>query len=248
MLYGNETISKYTPGNVTIWMAMAFQAGLINIGAFLACHRFVSHVTGFATFFGHEVNQSDNRRAIGMLIVPLFFLMGCMLSAQLVDTRLRRHQRPRYYLSFGLIFLLAALVFGLGIFGFFGPFGEPLQFIRDYVLLVLLSLICGIQNATVTSVSNSVIRTTHLTGITTDLGIGLVRLFHRHRAKEADTENEGQANLMRIGIILFFCLGSTYGGFIFMKFQYFGFIVPVVTSGTLFVAMLYFQVFRRQIV
>lgn len=76
MLYGNETISHYSKSNITIWMLMAFQAGVLNIGGFMACHRFVSHVTGFATFFGYELNQADSSHALGMLIVPLFFFIG----------------------------------------------------------------------------------------------------------------------------------------------------------------------------
>jgi uncharacterized membrane protein YoaK (UPF0700 family) len=47
-------------------MMMAFQAGVLNIGGFMACHRFVSHVTGFATFFGYELNTNDSYHAIGM--------------------------------------------------------------------------------------------------------------------------------------------------------------------------------------
>ncbi len=245
MLYGNESISQYKPGNVVIWMSMAFQAGVINIGAFMACHRFVSHVTGFATFFGYELNQSDNAGAFGMLVVPIFFLLGCMLSGQMVDIRLKQHKRPRYYLTFGLIFFLNCVVLGLGISGYFGTFGEPLELFRDYMLLVLLCLICGIQNATVTTVSKAVIRTTHLTGITTDLGLGIVRFLNRSRLPE-DLGNEVYLNFMRIGIIFFFCLGSVVGGFVFKRLQYEGFIIPVLTSGLLFSAMLYFQVFRRK--
>src|SRR5262245_5686229 len=106
MLYGNESISHYTRGNIVIWMTLAFQAGVLNIGAFLACHRFVSHVTGFATFFGYELTQPDNSHAFGMLVVPVFFLLGAMLSGWMVDLRLRLHRRPRYYLTFALIFVL----------------------------------------------------------------------------------------------------------------------------------------------
>jgi uncharacterized membrane protein YoaK (UPF0700 family) len=104
LLFGNESISHYTKYNVSTWMLMAFQAGVLNIGGFMACHRFVSHVTGFATFFGYEINQKDSSHAIGMLIVPLFFLLGAMVSAQLVDIRLKLHKKPKYYISFGLIF------------------------------------------------------------------------------------------------------------------------------------------------
>jgi len=243
MLYGNGSISHYTPANISVWMSMAFQAGLLNIGGFMACHRFVSHITGFATFFGYEINQADNSHAFGMLAVPLFFLFGCMISGQLVDIRLKLHKRPKYYLTFGLIFFLLCSVLSLGVIGYFGKFGEPFELTRDYTLLALLCLICGIQNGTITTVSKSVIRTTHLTGVTTDLGIGIVRFLNRKRIQR-EIENEVRANLMRAGIIFFFGFGSVVGGYIFTKLSYLGFLIPAFTSGLLFSVMLYFQVFR----
>ncbi|MBC7457265.1 MAG: DUF1275 domain-containing protein [Bdellovibrionaceae bacterium] len=243
MLYGNESISHYTPGNISIWMSMAFQAGILNIGGFMAVHRFVSHVTGFATFFGYEINQTDKSHAFGMLAVPLFFLLGCMLSAQLVDIRLKLHKRPKYYITFGLIFFLLSIVLGLGVFGYFGKFGEPLELSRDYTLLILLCLVCGIQNGTITTVSKSVIRTTHLTGVTTDLGIGIIRFLNR-RKLNSNFGNESEANLMRVGIIFFFGLGSVVGGYAFSQLGYAGFFIPVLTSGLLFFSMLYFQIFK----
>lgn len=241
MLYGNESISHYTPGNISIWMSMTFQAGILNIGGFMACHRFVSHVTGFATFFGYEINQPDNDHAFGMLAVPLFFLLGSMLSGQLVDIRLKLHMRPKYYITFGLIFFFLSVVLLLGTLGYFGKFGEPFELSRDFTLLVLLCLTCGIQNGTIASVSKSVIRTTHLTGVTTDLGLGIMRFLNRDKLK-GEIGNEVHANFMRIGIIFFFGLGSVVGGYVFSKLEYAGFFVPVLTSGLLFVAMLYFQV------
>jgi uncharacterized membrane protein YoaK (UPF0700 family) len=221
-------------------MSMAFQAGILNVGGFMACHRFVSHVTGFATFFGFEFNQPDNGHAFGMLVVPLFFLLGSMLSGQLVDIRLKLHKRPKYYIAFGLIFLLLCFVFLFGIFGYFGKFGEAFELKRDYLLLILLCFICGIQYGTITSVSRSVIRTTHLTGVTTDLGIGIVRFLNRNKIK-GEISNEAHANLMRMGIIFFFGLGSVLGGYVFSKLEYAGFFVPVITSGLLFCTMFYYQ-------
>jgi uncharacterized membrane protein YoaK (UPF0700 family) len=73
MLYGNDSISHYTRSNVIVWMSMAFQAGVLNIGGFMACQRFVSHVTGFATLFGLEVSQSASHLYAGTLAVPVFF-------------------------------------------------------------------------------------------------------------------------------------------------------------------------------
>lgn len=246
MLYGNESISHYKPANVVIWMTMAFQAGILNMGGFMACHRFVSHITGFATFFGHELNQADSSHAFGMLIVPLFFLCGVMISGQLVDVRLKLHKNPKYYMTFGIILCLLIIVLCLGVTGYFGHFDEPFDQSRDYALLAFLCLTCGIQNGTITSVSKSVIRTTHLTGITTDLGIGIVRVLNRKKI-DVDMKSELQANLMRCGIIFCFTFGSALGGYIFMHLEYWGFIVPILTSGILFGSMLYFHFLKNKI-
>ena len=243
MLYGNESISHYSRANVAVWMVMAFQAGLINIGGFLACHRFVSHVTGFSTHFGHEISKSKFAPALGMLAVPLFFLLGAMTSGLLVDLRLKLHQKPRYYIAFGFIFALIALAFVGGTLGHFGPFGESLDRPRDFLLLAILCFACGVQNGTITSVSRSVVRTTHLTGITTDLGLGLIRFLYR-RELAGSSDEEAKANLMRIGIIGFFGLGSVIGAFAFSRLGYGGFAIPLSSSGALFGSMLYFQLFK----
>lgn len=227
-----------------IWMILAFQAGLLNTGGFMACHSFVSHVTGFATLFGIELGLLNYGHALGLLLVPGCFLLGAIVSAALVDVRLKLGKDPKYYIVFGVLFLLILIVEISGFNRLFGRFGEPLALPRDYALLGLLCLICGLQNATVSLVSRSVVRTTHLTGIMTDLGIGLVRLFNRRRLG-IEFKDEGRANLMRVGIITFFILGSVAGFHIFRSWEFRGFIFPTLISGALFFTALYFQVVRR---
>lgn len=240
MLSGRESIAFYSKENLFLWMSMAFQAGLINMGGFMSCHRFVSHVTGFATFFGYEASQFQFSKALGMLSVPLFFLLGTMISAHLVDVRIKMQKRPKYYVSFALmVFLLSVVLLG-GIGGFFGQFGSPIEVTGDYLLLGLLCLTCGIQNATVSSVSKSVVRTTHLTGIATDLGIGVMRLLNQDKIKE-DLSNEKKANLTRVSLIVSFILGSLVAGFLFSHFQYWGFILPVLISFFMFALTLRFR-------
>lgn len=243
MLYGNDSISTYTKSNIAVWMALAFQGGLLNVGGFMACHRFVSHLTGFATFFGVEISHHNFTQALGMLLVPLFFLCGAMLSGFLVDIRLRLHKKPRYYIIFGVMFILIFSTVVGGFNGFFGTFGEPLNEMHDYFLLALLCLICGLQNGTITTVSKSVVRTTHLTGITTDLGIGIVRVLFRKQL-DGKVEEDVKANLMRLGIIFFFGLGSIVGALVYANNGYQGFLLPAFITGTLFFMTFYFQVLR----
>jgi uncharacterized membrane protein YoaK (UPF0700 family) len=246
VLYGNESISTFTRSNMTIWMVLAFQAGLLNIGGYAACHSFVSHVTGTATMIGYEINVAHFRYALCMLMVPGFFLMGAMVSGFLVDVQVKLKRKPRYYVVFGLLFLLLLSVVIGGFNGFFGRFGEPLEASRDYTLLSVLSLVCGIQNGVVTLVSRSIVRTTHLTGITTDLGIGLMRVLNSRRLA-GKIDDEGKANVMRIGVIGFFILGSATGYQLFMAVGFRGFILPCSLSGGLFFMTVYFQLLRRRI-
>ncbi len=224
---------------------MAFQAGLLNIGGFLVARKIVSHVTGFVTFFGHDLSQGELTQAWGMLLVPCFFLLGAMVSGYFVDVRLKLGKRPKYYITFGIMFYLNAVVYIFGLLGYWGDFGQFPLSLQGYILLVILCFVCGIQNGTISTVSKSVVRTTHLTGITTDLGLGIVRILSRHKLKD-QLPNEGKANLMRVGIIVSFILGSVLGGFVFVRFEYSGFLFPVLISGSLFGLMIFFQLLKSR--
>lgn len=211
---------------------MAFQAGTINVGGFLSCHRFVSHTTGFATHFGAEFAQGRMLDSFWILSVPIFFLLGTMISAYVVDKRIASGKVPLYSL---LIFFIAGLMYLAtygGTHGWFGTFGGPAEVEPDYPLLAILCLACGIQNASITSASGAAIRTTHLTGITTDLGIGLIRIFSDGQTSKV-LEYEKRATIMRIGIIIAFALGSLVAAFLFFAYKYLGFLLPAGISSFL---------------
>jgi uncharacterized membrane protein YoaK (UPF0700 family) len=245
MLHDSESIAHFKSSNVLVWMLMALQGGFLNMAGFMSCGRFVSHVTGYGTMIAFEVGEHSIAQALSLAVVPAFFLLGSMLSGLLIDLRLRLHKRPRYYIAFGVIFLLIALILFSGEAGFFGPFGEGLKLQRDYLLLLVLAFVCGVQNGTVTTVSRSVIRTTHLSGITTDLGIGIVRILNRRKLK-GEIPDEGKANFMRVGIIGFFIIGSYLGYRSFKAFGFLAFAGPLLTSGLLFCLMIYFQFLNRR--
>jgi len=208
------------------WWAFAFLSGAVNAGGYLACHRTVTHVTGFATTFG--VGMAENRRteALGLLTVPVFFLVGAMISALLIERRKHSGKRPRYAVAMGLVFLCLSTAWIGGISGWFGVFGEPLSLQRDWWLLVVLALGSGIQNAVVTSASGAVVRTTHLTGLTTDLGVGIIRVLFPS-PDEGRQRAERRSNRMRMGIVTSFVAGSVAGAFLCMHYGYQGFALPV---------------------
>lgn len=237
MLNGNQSISHYSKPNIAIWLVLSLQAGLLNIGGLFAGHHYVSHVTGFASSFGMALAQGEAKIALMVAGIPTVFLLGAVVSGYFVDIRIKLNKKPKYYITFGIIFILTTVVFLFGITGFFGEFGSD-QDKASYSLLILLCFTCGIQNGTISIVSRSVVRTTHLTGITTDLGLGLVRMFYKDKV-EINENDERRANWMRVGIISFFISGSALGGIVFTHFGFWGFSIPVIIAGVLFFVMYY---------
>lgn len=232
-MFHGANFSQFTTRNVVIWFTLAFQAGIINAGGFLSCQRFVSHTTGFATLFGTDFARGEYVNAFGMLTVPLFFVCGSMMSAFFVDRRMIRNEAPRYLVILGALTGLNFFVALAGQLSGFGVFGAEISLAHDYSLLACLCFMCGLQNAMITSASGAVVRTTHLTGLTTDLGIGLVRvLSHNHKMER---HMEVRATWMRLGIIASFTLGSTISAFLFLRHQYAGFLMAALISACLWI-------------
>ena len=218
--------------NRTIWSLLAFHAGAINAGGFLACHRFVTHTTGFATQLGYDIAATKWHDAVGMLTVPLFFIGGAMISSYYIDRRIQLNQQPRFYTLFLMSFVFMAMVSLLGTLGVFGAFNQEFEITSSYLLIALLCLTSGMQNAMTTSGSATNVRTTHLTGHTTDLGISLVKSLAIKDPERLKIErNKNQVRILVIGA---FILGSVVSTFLFLKFNYLGFLLPAFISFALY--------------
>ncbi|NBT58095.1 DUF1275 domain-containing protein [bacterium] len=215
--------------NVLLWGLLAFQAGFINAGGFIACHRFVSHVTGYGTHIGLSFAQEGFWLSLEMMVAPLSFIAGAAFSAFLIDRPFFQQKRvlvgPALFIQSALLFL----VFILGEWGFFGDFGEPLVLQRDFILLFTLCFICGAQNATFACLTNGQIRTTHMTGLSTDLGMNLIRIPF---LPVSDKEKLYQRNLNWLRVYIFSCfmIGSGISAYVFSHLGYHGFIIPALTS------------------
>lgn len=219
----DTTLSKRTLFN---WFLLTFLAGNVNAGGFLACGRFVSHVTGFATLAGVDWAQGHYASGVGMTAVPMFFLSGVMFSAYVVHRRNHRGKKYGYSIVMALVTLCLALVTVGGVRDWFSTFGGmSLYMKRDFWLLSLLCMASGLQNAAISTSSGYTVRTTHLTGVTTDFGIGIMRLLDLKRGTE-QYAFEMKANILRAGTIFSFMLGSFLGALLFLKVSYFGFALP----------------------
>jgi uncharacterized membrane protein YoaK (UPF0700 family) len=93
------------------------------------------------------------------------------------------------------------------------------HFIPAYPDIIAFSLLfaMGLQNSLVTSISNATVRTTHLTGLFTDLGIELSQMFFY---KSAEQRHKLFSSVkLRLTIISFFFLGGIVGGLLYSAFH-----------------------------
>ncbi len=154
---------------------LAFVAGATNAGGFLAVGQYTSHMTGIVSTMADAVVLGRGALALSALAALGAFVTGAMTTAICVNWA-RRHQH-RSLFAFPIL-LEATLLLA---FGFMGATLSARTAMFLPLTVLTLCFLMGLQNAVITKVSHAVIRTTHVTGLVTDIGIELGRLIYVNR-------------------------------------------------------------------
>jgi len=162
--------------HVELGAVLCFVAGAINAGGFLAVGMYTSHMSGVASSMADNAVLGQWLSVWIGLWSLLAFVGGAMTTALMVRWALRRNLRSAYSRPL-LVEALLLLVFGL-----FGAAIDARSVALVPYAVVLLCFIMGLQNALITKRSNAEIRTTHITGLVTDLGIELGNLVYINRS------------------------------------------------------------------
>ena len=193
---------------------LAFVAGAVNAGGFLAVQRYTSHMTGIVSSIADHLVLGAPWLALAALVSLAAFMAGAVTTTLLILWARRRAMHSEYALSLMLEAVLL-LVFGL--------LGANLHLWTELLVpgtVLLLCFIMGLQNAVVTKISNSEIRTTHMTGVVTDLSIELGRMFYWNR-DGVPASAPVQANRERLAVLAtllaMFLIGSLLGAFAFQR-------------------------------
>lgn len=201
-----------TPGWVySGGLVLATTAGAINAVGFLGQHhQALSHMTGSVTVLGMELARANYGTAFHAFAILAAFFFGCLISGAII-----RQSSLRIGRRYGVAMSLESAALFLAVY-----------FLRrgasqgDY----LAAMACGLQNAMVTTYSGSTMRTTHITGMVTDLGIAC---GHFLRGTGVDWFR------FRIYGVLFlgFFAGGVIGTFGYGMFGYDTLIFPAALSG-----------------
>ncbi|WP_051414058.1 YoaK family protein [Pseudoxanthomonas suwonensis] len=197
-----------------VWVGavtLACIAGMVNVIGYLGFeHQAVSHLTGTTSLLGASL-ASGNWRSVGHLwAVLIAFSLGATLSGLIIqDSTLRLGRR------YGVVLSIEALLLAGSV---------PMFENRQILGALLASTACGLQNAMVTTYSGAIVRTTHLTGMFTDLGIGLGHLL---RGMPLPMRRLTLSGLIISG----FLGGGILGAWAFRAWHYKALLVPAALTG-----------------
>ena len=218
---GWADVGRTPQRNLRLGAVLAFVAGATNAGGFLAVGQYTSHMTGIVSSLSDHLVLGHTAVALAALAALLSFLLGAMTTAILVNWGRRRQLHGAYALP---LVLEASLLLA------FGLLGSGLRLWTALLVPVTVLLLCfimGLQNAVISKISHAEIRTTHLTGLVTDLGIELGKLIYVNRRGPVDHApvRASRARMRTQGLLIgLFFIGGLSGAF---GFQLAGYVTTV---------------------
>ena len=221
--YSRKLIGKVrnTKTNRHLSFILAFVAGAVNAGGFLAIRQYTSHMTGIVSSMADQLALGMYALVLAGLGALLSFLFGAAICAVMVHYSRRRN----LYSEFALPLMLEAVL--LLCFGLLGARLSHINGLFISLTVMLLSFIMGLQNALITKLSMTEIRTTHITGIVTDIGIELGKMVYWNASRDADAPlvlaNRDRLKVLS-GLVSLFFLGGVFGA---LGFKHVGYVVTV---------------------
>lgn len=186
---------------------LAFNAGCINSTALMGfTHLSASHVTGNVTLFASAFAEGQFEQMAMICIVLLSFLFGAVISGFVVGSTPLQAGK-----CYGKALLIEAglLVISLVLFSVQSFWGQ-----------VFAAMACGLQNSMVATYSGAVIRTTHLTGLTSDMGSALGNWL-------AGRAINKKMFVFQAMIWYSFCGGGVLGALGYLNFNYMTLLLPI---------------------
>ena len=214
-MFRHQGKSRKYSHNLKIAILLSVVAGMVNVIGFLSIGRLTTNVTGHFAFFVDEIFKFEFQKSLVFLYYILAFLLGSFVSSILVEFYQKRNERYIF---------IAPVLLEVSILMIISYMGMNIVYIDVDIIAISLLFSMGLQNSLVTKISNSLVRTTHLTGLFTDLGIELSQLFFY---KEQDKRTVLVSNIkLRLSIITGFFVGGIIAGLIYGQYLLSSLIVP----------------------
>jgi len=207
-MFRHKGKSRTLKHNLQLASCLAFVAGIVNVCGFFYLQVLTTNVTGHFAYFADEAAKTHYTAAWLSIAFVMAFFAGAFFSTLITEVVSRLNSRLVYSVP---IFIEISLLLAIALLSN--------RVIAQYAQLIagILLFTMGLQNALVTNISSAVVRTTHLTGLFTDLGIELAQLFFYKRPEQ---KHRLHSNIkLHFVIVLFFFLGCITGGYVFAAWR-----------------------------
>lgn len=207
-MFRHQGKSRTIEHNLRIAIILSFVAGIVNVTGYLEFKQLTTNVTGHFALFINDVAKFEFWKGTIYFLYIFSFLFGSFTSSFLIE-KYRGNKKLNIFVFPTIIECLVLISIAI--------IYKYTQIKNTDLIVCSLLFAMGIQNSFVTKISNAIVRTTHLTGLFTDLGIELSQLFfsktHPHKIKIIETIK------LRIYIIIFFFFGGIVGGLLYSKME-----------------------------
>jgi uncharacterized membrane protein YoaK (UPF0700 family) len=208
-MFRHQGKSRTYVHNLKLASLLSFVAGIVNITGVLSVKVLTTNVTGHFAFFSEDISNKQYEPAFFYLFFIVSFFAGAFISNFLIEIMSRKNTQRAFAFPMAVEIIILTGVALLGS-------GDILQTYGQLIACCLLFAM-GLQNALVTKVSQSVVRTTHLTGLFTDLGIEVSQLFFYRKTQQFQMLSK--SIYLKLAIIGCFFLGCVIGGLLYSSFK-----------------------------
>ena len=206
--------------NLLLASSTAFVAGVTNVAGVIAFLAFTTNMTGHFANLARNVIERNLPQVIVFIIWLFLFFAGAFTANFLV--RWQSH-KSTYRANVAPIILEIVILLFVAYYGSNHYAGDLTE---KQIITGALILAMGLQNGLVSNISGGLIKTSHLTGVFTDLGADFAELLYPNAEKSPLLKNR---MFIRLTILGFYFGGALAGGYFFEKYNFLMFyFIPVI--------------------
>ena len=197
--------------NLMLASSTAFVAGMTNVAGVIAFLSFTSNITGHVAMLARKIVNKEHHDVLVYTLWLLLFLLGAFTANFITKSYSKRGSYRAHAVP---IFIEVIILFVVAVYGH--NYYTETQLERELIIGTMLFSM-GLQNGLVSTISGGLVKTTHLTGLFTDLGGELSEYLHAAKGQAGAIK---QKLMIRLTILCFYLIGGILGGYFFERYDF----------------------------
>ncbi len=197
--------------NLLLASSTAFVAGMTNVAGVIAFLSFTSNITGHVAMLARKIVNKEHHDIMVYALWLFMFLLGAFSANFITKTYSKKGSYRAHAVP---IFIEIIILFIVAVYGH--NYYTETQPEREVIIGAMLFSM-GLQNGLVSTISGGLVKTTHLTGLFTDLGGELSEYLHTEKGKTGPVK---QRLMIRFTILSFYLAGGIIGGIMFETYDF----------------------------